>query len=103
MKVSEHFASSYFRAEDFDKKGRDLTILTVEMEDVGKQEKMVIHFVDEDKTLPVNKTNALVLSEIIGDDTDDWGGQKIRVFRDSTMFNGKRVSCMRVSSPRSSD
>ncbi len=102
MKVSEYYANNFFRADDFDKVGRVLTIFSVEMEQVGKEEKLTIHFVDEDKTLPVNKTNALSIAELYGDDTDDWCDKEIRIFRDITMFNGKRVSCMRVGNPESS-
>lgn len=99
MKVSEYFANNFFRAEDFDRDGTVMQIYSVEMEDVGKQEKLCLHFVDQDKSLPVNKTNALTLAELYGDDTDDWCDKEIRVYRDVTMFNGKRVSCMRVSGP----
>lgn len=99
MKVSEYFKNNFFRAEDFDKAGRVLTVYSVEMEQVGKEEKITIHFVDEDKTFPVNKTNALAIAELYGDDTDDWCDKEIRLFRDVTMFNGKRVSCMRVGNP----
>ncbi len=102
MKVSEYYANNFFRAENFDKSGRVLTIYSVEMEQVGKEEKLTIHFLDEDKTMPVNKTNALSIAELYGDDTDDWCDHEIRIFRDTTMFNGKRVSCMRIGSPESS-
>lgn len=98
LKVSEQFASNFFKAEDFDKKGRNLVMASVEVEEVGKESKLVLHFKGEDKTLPLNKTNALVIAELHGDDVDDWDGNAIRVYRDSTMFNGKKVACMRVGS-----
>jgi hypothetical protein len=97
MRVSENVANNFLRADDFDSKGSDLIMSSVEVETVGKEEKWVLYFKNSDKGLPLNKTNKLAIAEIHGDDTDDWDGKVIRVFRDKTQYEGKRVSCMRIS------
>lgn len=99
MRVSDHYKGSYFSNENFDKKGRLLRIASVEVEKVGKDEKWVMYFKGEDKSLPLNKTNALEIAETLGDDSDDWDGKYIRVYRDMTMFAGSKVPCIRVSVP----
>lgn len=101
MRVSDHYANNFLRADDFDARGRELTIQSVEVETVGKEDKPVVHFVGEDKTLPLNKTNALEIAEIHGDEMDEWTGKKIRIYQTKTEYNGRRVPCMRVSEPLS--
>lgn len=102
MKISETFGASYFKAEDFDAKGKSLTIVSVENEEVGDETKPVIRFEGEDKGLSLNKTNALAMVDLFGDETDEWVGKTIKIVRSSTMYQGKRVACMRVSSGSSS-
>lgn len=104
-RISEVFKGNYFNATDFDKNGKDLTIAFVEMEKVGKNdEKLVVHFedVEDDKVLPLNRTNALELAELIGDDSDDWGGSVVNFYRDMVMFNGKRTPAIRVRKSKGS-
>lgn len=96
-KISEQFGNGYLRAEDFDGKGKTFVIDTVATEDVGDESKLVAYFQGEEKGLPLNKTNALAIASLHGDDTDEWGGKSIKVYRDSTMYQGRRVACMRVA------
>ena len=37
-------------------------------------EKDVLHFIGEDKALVLNPTNAKALAQVLGDDSDGWGG-----------------------------
>lgn len=96
MRVSDFYAGNFYTSDDFDKDGRDLEIDSVELEKVGQDEKLTIHFTGDDGLLALNKTNALTISEAFGDDTDDWHGNVITIYRDQTMFGGKRVPCLRV-------
>lgn len=99
MKISETFGSKFYKAEDFTKKGTVLTITEVISVKVGTDERMVALFEEPDsKGLPLNKTNGLVLGEAFGDETDDWGGKKIRVTQGKTMYQGKSVPCIVVAS-----
>lgn len=95
-KISKQFADAFFNADDFEEGPRTFAIDFVEEEDVGKDTKLVVHFVDEDKTWPLNKTNALRLAEWFGDETDDWTGAMVTLYQSTTMFNGKRTDCVRV-------
>lgn len=100
-KISEQFRSNYIRTEDLDKKGRILTISDVVEEEVGvgrdAKEKLVVYFEEEDKGLPLNKTNAEELAEAFGDDTDGWLGHQCRLYQSTTQFQGKKMSCLRVA------
>ncbi len=96
MRISDVFAKNYLRAEDFDTDGRVLIITSVEMETVGREQKLVAYLKDEDKALPLNKTNAESIGELYGDDTDDWANCAILVRQEMTQFENKRVPCMRV-------
>lgn len=95
-KISEAFGSAYLRAEDFDAKGRSFTIAGVGDESVGEDSKLVVRFEGTDNALPLNKTNALAIADLYGDDTDEWTGKVITVYRDRTMYQGKQVACLRV-------
>jgi hypothetical protein len=99
-KISEKFAGSYFKVEDFTAIGTNLVIESVDEEMVGDDEKLVARFVDVEKSLPLNKTNAIDISQLYGDDTDDWTGHTVNVYRSSVMFKGKKTPCLCVREPR---
>ena len=100
MKISDHYSSSYLKTEDFDKKGKEFTMLSVQMEEVGGEEKPVLYFDGIEEGFPLNKTNAEDITDMYGDDTEDWDGKLIVIYRDKTMYNGKRTDCLRVKAPR---
>jgi hypothetical protein len=99
-KVSDMFANEYLTVDDLSKcAGRrtpPLTIMSVTEEDMGNRDKLVVSFVETPKRLPLNKTNAVQLSEELGDETDGWRGSKMVLGVEKTMFQGKRVDCIRV-------
>lgn len=102
-KISQQFADKWFNGEDFDKEGRDLVVDYVEEEKVGKDTKLAMHFDGEEKALPLNKTNAEKIAKIFGlDDTDDWPGMVINLYRSTAQMNGKNVPCVRARTPRQS-
>lgn len=99
-KVSDMYDNEYLQTADIakcaNKRTPPLTIMLVSEEDMGNRDKMVVSFVETRKRLPLNKTNALFLAEQLGDDTDDWKGAAAILGVDKTMFQGKRVDCIRV-------
>lgn len=100
MRVSRTYGGNYYKAEDFDKPA----LLTIEEAtskefDDGKT-KIILAFRESDQTFVVNNTNAQVIAELYGDESDDWQGQRIVLFRDKTTFAGKLVPCIRVRAPR---
>jgi hypothetical protein len=92
------FAAEFIRVEDLDNKRHTLTVLACHEEDLGNRDKLVLSFGETGKRLPLNKTNAMMLSDELGDETDGWKGAKIIIGADKTMFQGKRVPCIRVLS-----
>jgi hypothetical protein len=49
------------------------------------------------KQVVLNKTNAVMLSAVMGDDTAAWISQSIEIWRERVMFAGKLVDGMRMS------
>jgi len=58
--------------------------------------KPVLYFKGKEKGMVLNKTNAKTIAELYGNNTDDWLGQKIVLFKDECEAFGKRVECVRV-------
>lgn len=105
MKLNDAFPSKYLKAdEDVTEEGLTLVIKSVEIEDVGqqKEEKLVMAFRGQDKTLVVNKTNATTIAVLYGDDTDDWVGKPITLYATDTQYQGKPCRGIRVRSRKPS-
>jgi hypothetical protein len=57
---------------------------------------IVLHFNGTDKRLGLNVTNAKSIAEQLGDDTDRWPGNSIKLYPTKTDFAGNMVDCIRV-------
>ena len=75
----------------------------VEREKIGEDTKPVLYFKGKEKGVVLNKTNANVLSDFYGDDTDDWFDQPIILFSVMTEFQGKSTPGLRVRIPTAKD
>jgi hypothetical protein len=78
-----------------------LTIAGVEIKkfDDGKM-KPILAFEETDKRLVVNKTNALMISEVCGTkNTDHWIGKSITLYGTKVEFGGKLTNGIRVRPP----
>ena len=104
MKFSQMFPSRFLSKDDVTK-SRILTIESVEMEEVesedGKAEKPICYFVEDDsKPLILNKTNAEVLRDLFGEDSENWATNPIEVYHDpSIRFGTKKTGGIRVRKP----
>ena len=103
MKFDELYPSRFLKATDLDKpltlKIRDLEVQSLGGE--GSEEKPVLFFVGYPKGLVLNKTNAATIANIAdSDDSDDWLGIKIELYRESILMHGERKACVRVRAPR---
>jgi hypothetical protein len=101
--ASDFDKSKYLRAEDL-KQPQKFRIKSVTSEtfeqDGGKTErKLVIWFTNDDRGLPLNKTNNRCLRGAFGDDTAGWIGKVIVVFPTHTDMRGKLTPCLRVRTP----
>ena len=97
--IRESFAGAYIRAEDITSP-IVLEVSHVHLEVIGDDDRHVLYFVGHDKSLPLNKTNAFALADLISEETDDWKGHKVELYRDSVMYQGKRTAAVRVRLPR---
>ena len=64
--------------------------------------KWVLDFVEADKPLVLNNTNAQIIAQIVkSEETDDWAGHQIVLYDDPNVsFGGKLVGGIRVRAPR---
>ena len=80
MKISAAFPSKYLKCADLSGKPWDMKIRTIALEDLGqgndKEEKPVVYFVNAQKGLVLNKTNATTIAKVYGDDTGGHNGNR---------------------------
>jgi hypothetical protein len=110
MHVDLLFPSKYIKAADLMDKpeGAPLTISRIEketlkMQDGSEEEKWVVHFdewssqpEDKRKRLVLNKTNAISIATVHGNETDEWKGKKITLYATTCMAFGSRQDCIRI-------
>ena len=109
MKLSDIKESKYLAKDDCGEEGIVVTIDRVVVEKVGEdmqgnaENKPVMHFQEQNvKPLIVNVTNFETIVEGTGlEDSDNWGGQRIKVYNDPTVsFAGRRTGGIRVRTPK---
>ena len=103
-KLSNMFPSRYIKADDLDRP-RVLVIRDIVMENVSPdgatpEDKPVAYFDRAKKGLVLNRTNAGVLGDLFGDDTEAMVGRSVELYVDPTVvFRGERVAGLRLRSP----
>jgi hypothetical protein len=94
------FLSNYIRAADLDE-AVTLTIVSVEVEKIGREDdaqaKLILYGKELDRGIVLgSKAQLNQLSELFGDETDEWVGKHVVVYNDkSVLFKGKRVGGVR--------
>jgi hypothetical protein len=110
MDVRLLFPNQYIGAADLHGKDVTLTIDRLVVEglktDRGTEKKPVVYFREmearhrrgegENKRLVLNKTNAKVIGELYGYETDGWKGKRVTFFPTTCQAFGKEVDCVRV-------
>lgn len=100
MKIGSAFPGAYLKAADLQGRRVQVVIERVDMEDIGGDQKPVLHFKGKDRGLVLNKTNANAVWGLTGsEDTDDWADVSITLYPSKTDFQGKRVDCIRIDPP----
>jgi len=102
MTTDDVFPSKYLKASDLPEDGSPylVTIEKVDMEEIGtkKDKKPVITFEESNRGMVCNKTNWKTIAKIIdSEDSDDWIGKKISLYRAEVEFQGEMVESIRVS------
>lgn len=99
------FPSKYLKAADLKGKAHTVTIESAPYETLksldGKEtQKIVLHFKNAEKTLPLNATNFDATCDATGcPDTEDWPGQRIELYPTKTPMGGQLVDCIRIRPP----
>lgn len=100
MKINEAFPSAFLKAEDVGEDGTAFTITGVKLDTIGQgadaEQKPIVSFRETDKKLVLNKTNAGVIAEQHGDDTDEWLGKKVTLVAREVEFQGKVTWGIRI-------
>ena len=108
MRKNEAYPSRYFKAKDYPE---DWT-LTVEIEMArlesfengkSKSEKLVAYFRRQKSGLVCGPVLFDQIADVTGeDDSDNWKGHRVTLFRDTTQFQGQDTPCIRVRAPEMS-
>ena len=99
--IANAFPSKYLKCSDLDDHDKEVSMRKVLFEEIGSDgNKPVLYFMDEQKGLVLNKTNAKVIAKAYGRDTDEWTGKKLVLFPTLTDFRGDQVECIRVRVPK---
>jgi hypothetical protein len=101
MKANELCPPPHLEAADLGEENGDsleLTISKVGFDEVGEEKvtKGVVYFEEFSRGLVLNRTNGKRIIAQLGNETDDWTGKRITLYRSETDFAGKTVPCIRV-------
>ena len=101
MKMNEAIPSNYLKAVDAEDGDLTYTVDEAVMEEIKERsgvskQKLVVSFRETEKKLILNVTNAKAMFRACGDDTEDWGGKKVRITQTFTDLAGEQVPCLRV-------
>ena len=92
------FPSNFVKASDLGGKDVTVTIQDVVLEKVGKdrQQKPVVHFTDTLKPLILNKTNYRSIARLYGENSENWLGKQITLYKTMAEMAGEPVEAIRV-------
>lgn len=96
MRISNAFPSKFLKCADLQGKAVTVKIERVEMEEIGNDKRPIAYFYGKEKGFVLNKTNASVIADMYGDDTDTWDGKHITLRPTRVDFKGERVDAIRV-------
>lgn len=99
MKIGSAFPSNFIKCEDLQGRPVQVKMNYVKFEDIGGDNKPVLYFIGKEKGMVLNKTNANMIAELYGDETDGWSNQTVELYPTKTDFQGKRVDAIRVREP----
>jgi hypothetical protein len=100
MKISTLFPSKYVKAADLEGRTVTLTIRGLTVEEMGhgseKERVPVLYFEVTKKGLVLNRTNAVIIAALYGDETDNWVGQRISIYPTKVRAFGAMKDAIRV-------
>lgn len=101
MRISEVFPSKYVKAADLEGRTVTLTIKTLTVEEMlnhasEKERKPVLYFERATKGLVLNRTNAMTIAALYGDESDQWPGKRISIYPTRVKAFGQMQDCIRI-------
>ena len=99
LTLDDFFPSDFLKADDLNGQPHQVTMSHVEAQDMGGQTKPILHFVNSQKSLVLNKTNALVIANAYSTNMDRWQGKLVELYPDKVQFKGELVNAIRVRVP----
>ena len=101
MKMSEIFPSKYVKAADLEGRTVTLTIKLLTVEEMlnhasEKERKPVLYFERATKGLVLNRTNAMTIAALYGDESDTWPGKRISIYPTRVKAFGQMQDCIRI-------
>jgi hypothetical protein len=98
MRRRDAFPSNFLAAEDLPQQGTIVTIDRVENEKMRDGVSKPVAYLNEfRKPLIINTTKWKVIEALSGeDDTDNWGGIRMRIYPSETQYDGETMPCINV-------
>lgn len=101
MRISDIFPSKYVKAADLQGRPVTLAIKDVRVEEMTnhsneKERKAVVYFEKATKGLVLNRTNAQIIANLYGDETDHWRGKRVTLYPTRVKAFGTMQDCIRV-------
>lgn len=95
----ELFKNKYLRADDIPTQGVTVTIAACVEAQISRERKAVVSFDEIDQALVLNRTNWTALEDLYGEESDDWIGCHIVLYRTATELNGEPREGIRLRGP----
>lgn len=92
--------SALLKAQDLG--GKEVRVIIESVEygvQLGEDKKPVLHFRGKEKGLALNKTNGITITDVYGEEMDDWIGLPIILYTARVLYDGKMVPAIRVRIP----
>lgn len=98
MKSSDVFKSKYLKGDQIGDRKVVVAIQRIEMEEVGRKKEQlpVLYFTGKDLGMVCNRTNWRTLTTMLGEETDDWIGQRITLYTAPVEFEGETTMALRI-------
>jgi hypothetical protein len=94
---NEIYPSKSLKAEDLNRRPRVFTISDVEVKDYKDGAKLVLSFEETEKTFTLNKTNAMTIGGLYGENYVKWIDCKVILRPDVTNYPTPNSPCIRVA------
>lgn len=96
MDILQAFPSNYIKSSDLAGQTVPVVISHCAMEKFDDGDSPILFFQERQKGLVLNKTNATVLADAFGNETDQWPGHPVELYAAETSYMGKPCMGVRV-------